>query len=88
MQAIVTKYLCPTNTKGSRIQAKCEAMTIRLSWDDALNVEENHTAACAELCCRMDERNVSKYGSEAAMWSKPKVSGQIPSGEYVHVFLA
>ena len=88
MQAIVTKYLCPTNAKGSRIQAKCEAMTIRVSYDDGLDLERNHEAVCVELCRLMDARNVAKYGSKAAMWAKPKATGQLPSGEFVHVFKA
>jgi hypothetical protein len=87
MQAIITKFLCPTNFRGSRYQAKCEAMTVTVAADHALNAEENHLAVCAELCRRMDARNLAKYGSKAAQWTKPKASGQIPSGEYVHVFL-
>jgi hypothetical protein len=70
MQAIITKFLCPTNFRGSRYQAKCEAMTVTVAADHALNAEENHLAVC-----------------KAAQWTKPKASGQIPSGEYVHVFL-
>ena len=62
-------------------------MTIFLSADYALGAEDNHKAACDELCRRTDKRNVDLYGSKAAQWSKAKVSGQIPSGEYVHVFL-
>ncbi len=87
MQAIVTKFISPTNTKGSRYKASCEAMTCFVSADYGLDAEANHKAACDELCRRMDERNVTKYGSKAAQWSKPKVSGQIPSGEHVHVFI-
>lgn len=49
MQAIITKYIPCTNTKGSRIQAKCEAKTICVGYDHALNVEGNHIAAAREL---------------------------------------
>jgi hypothetical protein len=35
----------------------------------------------------MDARNVAKYGSKAGQWAKPKVSGQIISGQHVHVFI-
>jgi len=88
MQAIITKYLCPTNFKGSRITAKCDAMRITLSWDHALNPEENHIAAAAALCWRIDDSNDNKYGPGCRRtWSLPKACGQIHSGEYVHVFV-
>lgn len=49
MQAIRTKYIGPSNVKGSRIQAKCEARTIYLSYDCALSEDENHKSACTAL---------------------------------------
>lgn len=49
MQAIRTKYIGPSNVKGSRIQAKCEARTIYLSYDSELSEYENHKGACAAL---------------------------------------
>jgi len=49
MQAIITKYIGPTNTRGSRIQAKCEAKTIYVGYDHSLNAEGNHVAAAKEL---------------------------------------
>lgn len=49
MQAIRTKYHGPTNTKGSRISAQCEAGRIYVSYDYALNIEDNHKAACDAL---------------------------------------
>ncbi len=87
MQAIQTKYICPTNFRGSRIRAKCEAMTIFLTWDDALNAEENHRLACNTLCARMDAHNVERYGHKASQWTAPKIAGTLPDGSMVHVFL-
>ena len=54
MQAIITKYIPCTNTRGSRIQAKCEAKTIYFSYDHSLNVENNHIAAAKELIKKLD----------------------------------
>lgn len=48
-QAIVTKYLGPTNFRGSRVKAVCDAETITISWDDALNPEDNHRVAANQL---------------------------------------
>ncbi len=49
MQAIETVYLGPTNTKGSRIRAKCAANSKIYNWDHELNPEENHIAAANKL---------------------------------------
>jgi hypothetical protein len=40
-QAIVTKFLGPTDHRGSRIKATAEAGSITVSWDHGLGVEEN-----------------------------------------------
>ena len=48
-QAITTKYLGPTNVHGSRVKATAEAGSVTLSWDHALNTDENHIAAAKVL---------------------------------------
>ncbi len=48
-QAIVTKFHGPTNTKGARVSAKCQAKRIFVSWDDGLGVDENHAVAARML---------------------------------------
>ena len=69
MQAIRTRYFGPTNVRGSRIQAKCEAKTIYLSYDHALNLDENHQAACQKLLSIMD-------------WGSPMVGGTFANDMY------
>jgi hypothetical protein len=53
MQAITTKYLGPTNVRGSRVKATCHAKSIILTWDDALNASDNHTKAAQTLAEQM-----------------------------------
>lgn len=53
MQAIVTKYLGPTNTRGSRVKATCNAGSVTVSWDYALNIDENHEAAFRALATKL-----------------------------------
>ena len=53
MQAIKTKYIGPTNTRGSRIQASCEARTIYVPYNYALDSDGNHRAACEALLLAM-----------------------------------
>lgn len=52
-QAIRTAYIGPGNVKGSRISASCDAKRIFVEYDDALNPEENHAAACEALCKKL-----------------------------------
>jgi hypothetical protein len=48
-QAIVTKYVGPSNVRGSRIIAKAAAGRVIVDYDDALNSNENHIAAAKKL---------------------------------------
>lgn len=61
MQAIVTRYLGPTDTKGARVKAACEAGSLTVSWSYAIGTEENHDRAAHALAERLgwlDERTV------------------------------
>ena len=53
-QAIETRYLGPTNTKGGRIKATAWAGSVTVPYDHALSLEDNHRAAAMAL--------VAKYG--------------------------
>lgn len=71
-QAIVTKYLGPTNARGSRIKACCEAASATVAWDHGLGAPDNHAAACKAL--------VTKLG-----WPGTWLGGQLPDGTYAYV---
>lgn len=84
MQAIVTKYLGPTNSKGSRVKATCEARPRGLSvgWDYGAgnatgqsDIEANHNRAAVALI-----RSMGWLGT----WAR----GALPSGGYCYVSLA
>jgi hypothetical protein len=70
MQAIQTKYLGPTNGHGARIKATCQAKSITLSWDHALNATDNHTLAAKALATKM--------GWNYGLW----VGGSLPDGKH------
>ena len=54
MVAILTKFIGPTNCRGSRVKAYTSSgHRIVVPWDHALNVEENHDAAALALCRKM-----------------------------------
>jgi hypothetical protein len=52
-QAIETRYLGPTNTKGGRIKATAGAGSITIGYDYALNTDGNHKAAADALIAKM-----------------------------------
>ena len=54
MQSIVTKFIGPTNTRGSRVKALADAGSLTTSWDYSLNTDENHRAAAMALVDKLD----------------------------------
>ncbi len=88
MQAIITKYMPPTNYKPSKMKAQCERGSITVSYDYDLDIDENHRAVCDALCSRFTKEDVAKYGiTEANSWSRPKAGGTIPDGRHVFCFI-
>ena len=77
MQAIITKYFGPTNSRGSRIKATCAAGSVTISYPYELSGQACHRAAADALVQKMGW-NDAHYGG--------LLGGQLPSGEYVFVF--
>lgn len=73
MQAVVTKFLGPTDSRGSRIKASAFGGSVTLGWNYALDSQENHRAAAQALLAKMG-------------WAGSYVHGVLPSGD--HVFVA
>jgi hypothetical protein len=54
-QAIETRYLGPTNNRGSRVKATSgSGVSVTLSYDCALDIGENHAAACQALVDKLN----------------------------------
>lgn len=49
VQAIITKYVGPTNFKGSRIKATASAGSVTVSYDSGLSSDANHDNAAYKL---------------------------------------
>lgn len=73
-QAIITKYLGPTNTKGARIHAKCAAGKITVPWKHDRSTEENHELAALLLIDKLGWGNNSYLEG-----------GTLPGGFFVFV---
>ena len=66
-QAIVTRYHGPTNTRGSRVSAKCAGGRVSVPYDHELNAGDNHAAAAASLAAKLG-------------WTGRMVGGGTPDG--------
>lgn len=54
MQTITTKYMGPTNHRGSRVKARSTmGAYVVLSWDYALGTDANHDRAACELASQL-----------------------------------
>lgn len=76
MQAIQTKYLGPTNTKGSRIKATCAAGSITIGYPHEVEHGQSaHRKAAEALAAKLGWTN---HG--------PLLGGQLPDHSHVFVF--
>ena len=74
-QAITTKWLAPTNTKGSRIKATTGSGISKVyPWDHGLSVEGNHTQAALAL-------------AEHLCWAGTWIGGGLNDSGYCYVTL-
>ena len=78
MQAIVTKYLGPTNVRGSRIKAWCERGSITVSYDDS--VSDAHEVAVRALVAKFVKEDEKGYGTTKNPWARPMIQGGLPKG--------
>ena len=74
MQAIITKYLCPTNTKGSRIKASCAAGSVTIDYPHELSGMDCHAKAAYALLAKMH-------------WDCKLMGGQLPNQDYAFVMV-
>ena len=74
LQAIETKYLSPTNHRGSRIIAKAAAGKVIVDWDYSLSDKENHDQAALELAKKF---GWDDYESNFVMGGKPDCTGNV-----------
>lgn len=72
MQAIVTKYLGPTNYRGARVKARCQAGSLTLSWDHSVNSDVNHAEAARRLALKLHWNENNTFGE--------LVGGGLPDG--------
>jgi hypothetical protein len=79
MNAIVTRYIGPSNRRGSRITARSAAGHLTVEYDDAFNSEENHRLAARALKVKL--RWTERVHGELR-------GGVMPNGDYSWVMVA
>jgi hypothetical protein len=80
-QAILSKYIPATNTKGSRIKAYCERGSITIPYPYELSGAACHREAVYALLAKFRDEDGSKCS-----WCRPFVTGGLADG-YAHVFM-
>ncbi len=73
-QAIVTKYLGPTDYRGGRVSVRTQRGRRVYGWNHALSPERNHEAAAEQ------------YARDAG-WHGRLQGGGLPDGGYCFVFV-
>lgn len=73
MDAIVTRVVPPTATKGTRMKAICGSTSMTAGYDHKLSEEWNHDAIRKLMAVRRGWCKLSWY------------SGTLPNGDRVHV---
>lgn len=74
MQTITTKYLGPTNTRGSRyVASNPDGKRVVISKDYALDTDKMHLKAALALCAKMG-------------WHGELIGGWIGKSQYAFVF--
>lgn len=71
-QAIVTKYMGPTNYRGARIKATAAAGSMTVNWDYRFEPDTNHSIAALAFA--------RKFG-----WPETYIGGQMADGRYCFV---
>jgi len=81
LQAITTKYLAPTNSRGARIKATAAAGSITIPWDYACDGSTNHYAAARAFA--LGRGWTMDHTGEV----RPHAFGALPGGGYVLAFI-
>ena len=77
MQAIRTRYYGPSDTRGTRITAKCEGGSLTIPRNYSLDVEQDHARAAQKLAERLGWDGVYHGGSFGGDYYWTRESGWI-----------
>ena len=87
-QAIRTRYFRPTDTRGARIKADCDAGSVVIPYPYECNTNDAHRMAAKAMLEKLAKEAVKRHGTERAgdCWRwKTMITGWIPGHAAVHV---
>jgi len=85
VQAIQTKFLSATNTKGSRIKATCWLKSVTVSWDYSLCADQNHRDAIKALVSELNENRIKGDFPDCALWQVVATGSSADSKGYTAI---
>ena len=77
MQAITTKYIGPSNTKGARIKATCDAGSITVSYPHELSGQDVHAFAAMALVRKLGWDEANGYKGQWFGGALPSQAGYV-----------
>ena len=80
MQAIQTRYLAPTNSRGARVKAWCKAGSKTIAYNYGLNTDLNHYDAAMQLFKQLG-------WAEDFRGTRTLSKGCLPNEDYCHVII-
>ena len=78
MQAIQTRFLSPTNSRGARIKAWCKAGSKTMAYHYGMNTDLNHYEAAMQLFKQLGWDNSGTHTLS---------QGCLPNEDYCHVII-
>lgn len=87
MQAIHTKFIPPTNTRCSRIKARCDRGSIMVPYNTQGDTDPHRYAVeclIAKFCDEDEKRDGTPKNENP--WARAFISGELPDGTQTHVF--
>lgn len=78
MLVITTKYVKPTDTRGSKVRASCGRFSKTIGWDNSLGTAQNHQAAAKALAEKM---SIATGRNTPRTWA----GGGVDGGAYVFI---
>jgi hypothetical protein len=91
MDAIQTKYLSATNSRGPRIKANLDTvaglMSVTVSYNYAISEVSNHRAAALALLEKLHSLDTQAPNEQAVnRWQWKIATGVLADGSYAHVW--
>lgn len=87
MQAIITTIIPATKTKPTRIKAVCKRGKLVMSINSLPDIPTGTNTIHRQIAQKLCDKFRKEDHPQDYTWHAPFVTGQLPNGDYVHVFI-